>query len=212
MNRDLSLLVSLGNVLDSVRKGRGVSQALVVEFRRSPGLGRTAARMTLLGFPVGSALRPLEESGSEEVSMLAALITTSQRGSSRLVGERGRSLAATLERWLRAKESDRLEGRVMRWRGLIASGVLGAVSAMVATLGPLVSGLSFASTSVSAPSPYLPAVAALMVAASSSMLGVFMSGRGFLPNLVTSMAAFWVVSFSVSPLASVGSYPPWGIK
>jgi uncharacterized membrane protein YvlD (DUF360 family) len=212
MNKDLALLVSMGNVLEAAKKGKGVSQALVAEFKASAGPGKAVARRALLGFPVGVALNPLEDSDSEEVSMLATLIVSSHQGSARLVGDRGRSLAATLERWLRSKESSRLESRVMRWRALIASAVLGAVSAMVATLGPLVSGLSLSPVPAQATSPYLLVVAALMVAASSSMLGIFMSGKGFLPNLIASVVVFSLVSFWVAPLASVGSYTLWGIK
>jgi hypothetical protein len=112
---------------------------------------------------------------------------------------------------VKAKESARLEQKVLKFRSLITSAVLGAVTAMVASLGPIVGNLSFTSMPVVSPDALLPAAAG-MTAMSSGMLGFFMSGRRFYTNVVVSLASFLLVCAIVSPLVSIPSITLWGVK
>jgi hypothetical protein len=212
MNQDLSMILSLRRVLESAEEGMGISQSMVRELGVASPPGSSAARMLLLGFPLTKALRPLIQGKSEEASILASLIVSVPRSSASLVGKNGEALAMTLERWVEARESTRQEHQVMTFRSLLTSGVLGAVTSMTASLGPVVGNLGFTgSTPASNPSAMLAAAAA-MTAIGSGMLGYFMSGRRFYLNVATAIAVFATVSYLVSPLASFASAGLWGVK
>jgi hypothetical protein len=212
MNSDLLTILSLRRVLESAEAGMGLSQSLVRELRGLRPLGRESARMLLLGFPLVASLRPLAECSSEEVSMLASLIISAPRSSSTLVGKSGGALAGTLERWVKARESGRMELRVLRFRSLVTSAVLGAVTAMMASLGPLVANLDLTGTLPPANSGTFLLAAAGFTAMSSGMLGLFMSGRGFYVNVVVSLLVFALVCSLASPLANVPLTGLWGVK
>jgi hypothetical protein len=210
MDKDLSVILSLRRVLETVAEGRGVSQSTVRELRNQEE-GAEVARLALTGLPPSKSYASLMSSKSEEAAMLASLIVGAPMSSASLVGLRGSSLSGTFERWAKLRENARLEWKVVRFRGLVTSGVLGGVMAMIAAIGPLVGALDFASGMPTGPSS-LPTAAAAMTVVSSSMLGIFMSGRGFLVNVAVSLA-FFVAAYSLaSPLASSGANPVWGIK
>ena len=211
MNPELDMVLSLRRVLESAEAGMGMSQAVVRELGPVPLAGVGAARMLLLGFPLGVSLRELVEGRSEEVGMLASLAVSSPRSSTALVGQSGGELAVTLERWVKLRENGRLEQKVLRFRSVITCGVLGAVTAMVATLGPLVGSLSFTAPSTQGTLELIPA-AGVMTAVSSGMLGLFMSGRRMFVNVAIALASFAVVWAVASPLASFSSVTMWGVK
>ena len=211
MNPDLDDVESLRRVLESAGQGEGVSSALVRVLRDSGPFMRDTARISLLGYPLSASLRPLVVGGNEEVSILASLIMAAPRSSATKVGQSGSLMASTLERWVKVKESLRLEQRVYRVRGLMTSGVLGAVAAMVATLGPLVANIGLSSQPAVDPRSLLYAGAA-MVSLSSAMLGYFMSGRRFPLNVGVSMATFAIAAVVASPLTGVSSQLLWGVK
>jgi len=199
-------------VLESAGEGMGMAQALVRELRNVEPLGTETARLLLLGFPLPVALGHFTPAKSEEVSMLAALVVSAPRSSSTLVGKSGGVFAGTLERWVKARESGKLEQNAMRFRSIITSAVLGAVSAMIASLGPMVGSLAFAGASAPVnPANFLYAAAAL-TGVSSGMLGLFMSGRGFYVNVGVSLAVFAFVCALASPLAAFSSTALWGVK
>lgn len=208
--RDEFLLLCLRRVLESAGQGSGLSRSLVESFKGSGGPGGEAARLALLGFPTSASMEPLLSTGSEEVSMLASLVVAAPLSSALLVGKSGSTFALMLERWVKAKESRALEQKVMRFRSLITSGVLGAVTAMISTLGPVVGSLGI----VSGAPPGGRAIvygAAAMAAISSGMLGFFMSGRAFYVNVAVALAAFCTVSVVASPLANVPSVGVLGV-
>ena len=211
MNPDLSMVLSLRRVLESAADGKGMARGLIEELRGTGGAGREAARMLLLGYPISLSLNPLEETGSQEAAMLASLIVSTPRSSAAHVGESGKALAGTLERWVKLRESRKLEQKVLRFRSLVTSGVQGAVTAMIATLGPVVGSLSFGSPSGIQAGALIPAAAA-MVGVSSAMLGLFMAGRRFPINVAVSLTVFGLVSVLASPLSSLPSVAFWGVK
>ena len=212
MNADFALILALKKVLESARSGMGMAQSVARELRAVGPLGRESARLILLGYPLDVALRPIVESGAEEISMLAALIVSAPRSSAVMIGKSGGILADILERWVKTKESGKLQQKVLRFRSLVTCGVLGAVTAMVSSLGPLVGSLNFNGT------PPASGGAALMYAAvgytgiSSCMLGFFMSGRGFYLNAAVGLGVFAVVSALASPLTNVTTFSLWGVK
>ena len=211
MNPDLSLVRSLRKVLESSAEGKGVARSVVEELRRSPAWS-SGAKLLLLGHPLRTSLKPLVEARSEEASMLAALIVSSPKSSAPLVGRNGGALAQTLERWVRARESRALEERVMRCWSVLTSGVLGAVTAMVASLGPILGSLNFAGSAPPADPATILAGAAAMAAIGSAVLGLFMSGRGFVVNVGVTLGVFAAVAALASPLAGVAVATPWGVK
>jgi len=210
MKSDLPMIFSLKGVMESAAEGRGISQSVVRGLGRDPLVGREAARQVLLGFPLAVSLSPLLESKSEEVSMLGSLIVSAPRSSASLVGRSGGSLALILERWIKAREGAELEQKVLRFRSLVTSGVLGAVMAMMASLGPLVGSLGFAGPA--AGSGQLLYGAGGMAAVSSTLLGVFMSGRGFIANVLVSLGVFVLVAAAAAPLVSLPVATLWGVK
>lgn len=204
-------MARLRKVLESVAFGKGVAQALVAELREEGAGGREVARLLLLGHPMDVSLSGMTEGKSEEVSMLSSLVLWSSKGSAKVVGERGRSLSPVLERWLKLKENEKMERRVIAYRGLIASGVLGAVTAMVATLAPLLG--TFVLSQQPAPqSGYLPFAAAILATMSSAMLGLYVSGKTFAVFVLVALSAFAAVYFAVSPMVDVTPLSLWAIK
>jgi len=131
MNADFDTMLALKKVLESASYGMGMSQSVARELGTVRTIGSESARLVLLGYPLHEAMSPLVESGSEEVSMLASLIVSVPRSSSVMVGKSGGILADTLDRWVKTKESEKLQQKALRFRSLITCGVLGAVSAMV---------------------------------------------------------------------------------
>ena len=211
MNPDLSMVLSLRQVLESAADGKGMARGLIEELRGTAGSGEEAARMLLLGYPISVSLRAVEKTSSREVAMLASLIVSTPRSSAALVGDSGKALADTLERWVKLRENRKLEQKVLRFRSLITSAVLGAVTAILATLGPVVGSLSFTAASGAKTGSLLPAAAA-MVTVSSAMLGLYMSGRRFPVNVAVSLAVFAIVSGVASPLSTLPSVAFWGVK
>jgi hypothetical protein len=212
VNSELARILALKKVLESASEGMGMAQSVAREFRRGEPLGRESARLVLLGYPLALALRPLIRSECEEVSMLASLIVSAPRSSTTLIGRSGGILAGILERWVKAKESGKLQQKALRFRSLVTCGVLGAVTAMVASLGPLVGSLDFTGTASPVSSALLLDTAAGLTGISSSMLGFFMSGRGFYLNVVVALGVFILVSALASPLANVSTISLWGVK
>lgn len=200
MNPDLFLVRSLRRVLESAAQGKGVARSVVEEFRLSPPPWSRTAGMLLLGHPLRTSMESLVESSTAEAAMLASLIVASPRSSALLVGKSGETLAATLERWVRAKESRKLEEKVMRFRGMVTCGVLGAVTAMISSLGPLVGSLNFEGTAPAVDPMTLLAGSAAMAAIGSAILGLYMSGKGFPVNVAVTLGAFALVSAAASPL------------
>lgn len=212
MREDLSLLVSLKGVLESAAEGKGLAGSVVEKLGGAGGPATEAARLVLLGHPISVALRPLAEGGSEEVAMVAALIVSAPMSSAPRVGKSGKSLVSTLEGWIRARESRELEQKVLRFRGIVASGVLGAVSSMLASLGPLVGNLDLGAAGQQVNGGPLLYASAAMAAIGSGMLGVYMSGRGMVLNVALTLAVFALVAAAAAPLASVSASGLWGIK
>ena len=211
MNRDLLTISSLRRVLESAEAGMGMAQSLVRELGHR-SFGADSARMLLLGLPLSVSLRPLVESGSEEVSMLASLILSSPRSSSVLVGRRGDALAGTLERWVKLRENSVLQQKDFAFRSLITSGVLGGVTAAIAALGPLIGSLDLGGAASPVGTSALTYGAAVFSAMGSGMLGLFVSGKGFVLNVAISLATFTLVSALASPLASIPAAGLWGVK
>jgi hypothetical protein len=211
MTRKLDTMMQLRRVFVSASAGMGVATALVKTFRLATTDGKEVARRILLGLPVKVALAPVVNDSSKEVSMLARLLAESTTASARIIGAKGETLSLILEKWLKMKEARDMERKVLQMRSHIMSAVLGAVVAMLATLGPLVSGLSFTSQSLPINATTLLGASASMVIVSSSMLGVFMSGRRFYVDTLVALAAFAVAAAAISPLANVPTVNLWGI-
>lgn len=212
MSRDLSLIVSMKEVLESVAEGKGLARSIVEKLGGAGPAGAEAARLALLGRPIPVALRPLVEGGSPEVSMVAALMVSAPRSSTRRVGRSGKPFVSTLEGWLRSRESRELEQKVLGFRGLVASGVLGAVTSMLASLGPLVGNLDFGGGARAVnPGPLLYTAAA-MAGVGSGMLGMYMSGKRMFLNVALTLAVFAVVAAAASPLGGITPSGVWGIK
>jgi hypothetical protein len=212
MNRRLARMRLLKRVLASISAGRGVSASIVLALRQGEGAEQLAARKVLLGFPPGKSMALVVSDESRELGMLASLVTMASGSNVAAIGKKGTELSNLLERWLKAGEERAMEARVFQMRGLIMSAVLGALMATVSTMGPLVASSNFLLGGAVSAAPSLTLVSGAMVAVSSSMLGIFLSGRRFYVNLALSVGVYLVASFATSPLGSVTGSNLWGIK
>jgi hypothetical protein len=204
MNPELDILMTLSRVLGDVGNGRGVAGALVRSFGSSRGQSADVARLTLLGHPPEVAMGGLLLGHGPEVAMLSGLIVNGARGNSILVGKKGEELAKSLESWINTREGRKLEQRVLAFRGLLVSAVLGAVLGMISSVGPLLGGLNFMVPSPQMDPSTLTAASAVMGCVSSAMLGLFVSRRGLWQNLVATMGVFLIVITAVRPLMILG--------
>jgi hypothetical protein len=212
MNQELSTILALRRVLQSVGVGRGIAESMVRELPKGTRDGNRAARSVLLGFPVQTALRFITDGASSEVSMLASVIVELAKISAPVGGKHGETLSYVFERWVKVRESNRLEERVQRFRTLIASAILGAVTAMISTLGPLLGSFGTGGLGVvTGSSSYLYAGFAMAIS-SSAMLGIFISGRRFYANVLVAAVVFIFVGLLVAPLADLPSLTLLGIK
>ena len=189
----------------------GVCQSLVRELGDAGPAGEEVRRRVLLGLSPGFALLPVSNGRSAEASMLASLVLSSRNSSVVTTGRKGETLSNLAERWVKARENQRLEARVRRARSMLASAVDGAVCSMIATIGPLLGSLAnIATPSTMAPGSLLYPGAA-MALISSGLLGVYTSGRGFYLNAAVTGAVYLFVSLAVAPLAIIPS-SIWAIK
>lgn len=209
MKGEFATLLRMRTVFRASGAGRGLAAALVEAFS-SAGWEDEVARAILLGTPPQIALAPLLE-GNAELATLTSLLINSAGASTRLVGVRGEDISVTVERWLKRSEARGAERRVMQMRGLIMSGVLGAVVSILASLGPLVGNAGFLWSGVATPSGSLLVPCGAMVAVSSAMLGLFLSGRRFYVNVLVALALYSAAAVAIGPLASVATLQPLGI-
>ena len=212
MNRTLERLLLLRRVFTHAREGKGLATALVETFRAGDSESREVARRILLGFRVRDALEPISGGKSREISVLAGLLAGSPASSAQVVGRKGERLSMMFERWLKLKETRVMEQRVMQMRGHLMAAVMGAVVAMLASLGPLVSGLTFSQAPQSTGAGTLLLWSGILVGTSSATLGIFMSGKRFYVDVLVAMAAFALSAAAVAPLASVPVVGLWAIK
>ena len=212
MNKRLARLQLMKRVLASISAGRGVSTSIVLALRRGDGVEKEAARRVLLGFPPSRSMASIVSDQSRELGMLGSLVTMASSSNAVAIGKKGTDLSAILERWLKAGEERAMEAKVFQMRGLIMSAVLGALMATVSSVGPLVATTNFLTAGTPASAPSLYYVSGAMVAVSSSMLGLFLSGRRFYINLGLALGVYAVASFASAPLSSVPTVNLWGIK
>jgi hypothetical protein len=79
-------------------------------------------------------------------------------------------------------------------------------------MGPLVASSNLLMGGTASAGPSLALVSGAMVAVSSSMLGIFLQGRGFYVNLLLSLGVYIAVSFATAPLAALPAVNLLGIK
>jgi len=212
MNKKLSSLLLFRRVFMLAGEGKGLATSLVETFRGEGSEGKGVARKILLGFPVQAALEPLSSQGTEELSVLANLLANSSSSSARLIGRKGQRLSFMFERWMKMKEARQMQQRVMQLRSHLMAAVMGAVVAMLASLGPLVAGLNFLSPSPEVSGSSLLLWSGVMVGTSSTALGLFMAGRRFYVDTLIALLAFGLTAAATAPLASVPVVGLWGIK
>jgi hypothetical protein len=211
LDQELSVVLAFRRVLERIGEGMGVSQSLMRELGGAGTAGVEVRRRILLGLPPDYALQPVSSGQSVEASMLASLVISSRNSSVVATGRKGETLSNLAERWVKARENQRLEARVRRARSLMASAVAGAVSSMIATIGPLLGSLSNIATPGNTAAGYLLYPGAAMALISSGLLGLYTSGRGFYLNVLATGAVYLLVSLAVGPLANFPS-SIWAIK
>jgi len=212
MKKDLRRLLLMKRIMTSMNSGRGISTSIVTAFREGESKERAAARRVLLGHSHRAAMADLASDRIRELAVLAAIINVTSFSSAKILGKKGGELANLLERWLKAREARLLEQRVFEMRGLIMSAVLGAVVAILSALGPVVGDAGLLGGSVEPVGPGLYYASAAMVAVSSSMMGLFLSGRRFVLNVVLALGVYGIALSVAAPIAAVPVIRGWAVK
>jgi len=203
LNEDFSLMNSLRRVFEAIASGQGVSRSMLRELggqRRYSG----ARRMLLLGHSLESAVGELVKGSSKEVGVLGSLLMEARKSSASVVGRSSESVSNTVEKWAKLRENRRLEAQSQQFRGVLASGVMGAVTSMVCTLGPLLGSFGLMGQHTVSGDPWLPVTGGCLALMGSTMLGLSLSGGRFYRSPAVCMALFFLVRFAVGPLAQAG--------
>lgn len=211
MREEKDVLSRLRRVFSDARGGRGIHASLVLRFGGLGGHGKEVAREVLLGHPMQVALEQLQVSTSREVGLLVTLLRFSSRSSTRSIGSAGEDLSGVVKRWLDARDSMREYRRILRVRGLIVSGIMGSVVAMLATLSPVISSFGLASLSAATSGNFLVYGGVFLVTVSSSLFGMYTGADRFYVNPMVAIACYALVTAAIGPLAVV-PFPQGAIK
>jgi hypothetical protein len=189
-------------VMRQSSKGKGLAASMVSTFGRSKDEREVAVvRAILLGTPVAEAIRGMVKTNDETGDLLRFLVEQA-RIDALEASRHADSLGTLFERWVRSKQERLIEQRIMETRSLMVSAILGAVTAMVAALAPVLSSfqLSLTAPAQQALAPYTLYIGILLVVPGAFFLGQFFSAKRAVLNLAVSLAAYLLVVYFFSPL------------
>jgi hypothetical protein len=207
---ELAVMRRLRAVLKRSSRGLGFAASFVGVFSTSKDREeQDAVRRIFLGIPVELAFAGLisEKSSSGELLRFIAALA---RVNSSEASKGAEKLSSTFDRWTMLKEKRAMEGKVMRFRGLIVSTVAGVVVGMLSTLAPVISNFQISlGTSPPAPSGFFfsPYEGGIFLLPSALCLGFFLSPQRPYLNAAISLAAFAGVVYFLGPLASFNIGP-----
>jgi hypothetical protein len=199
---ELRRMDRLRQVMRLSARGKGMAASIVETFRDSGVRRETeAVRSILLGMSVDESARMLTGSGDHSNELLAYLVEQAKVDALE-ASRRAERLAVLFERWVRAKQDRLVDRRIMETRSLMVSGIVGGVTAMVASLAPVLSSFQLTFNQQAPPPAFTQYLGILFVLPSSFFLGLFFSSRRAVLNVVVATAAFALTVYLFSPLVT----------
>ncbi|MDG6926237.1 MAG: hypothetical protein JRN09_06750 [Nitrososphaerota archaeon] len=199
---ELRRMDRLRQVMRLSARGKGMAASIVETFRDSPAWReREAVRSILLGRSVEESTRLMTGAKGHGDELLSFLVEQAKLDAPE-ASRRAEKLSALFERWVRAEQERLVDRRIMETRSLMVSAVVGGVTAMVASLAPVLSSFQLALTQQVPPPPSVQYLGILFVIPSSFFLGLFFSPMRAVLNLAVATAAFALTVYLFAPLVA----------
>jgi hypothetical protein len=192
----------LRQVLRMSAHGRGIAASIVETFCDSRVEDeREMVRQILLGNPVDESAARLVSSNDHSRDILAYVVDQAKVNAVE-ASRRADRLTSLFEHWVWMRQQRMVEQRIMETRSIMVSAILGAVTAMISALAPVLA--SFQLTLGEQPHPSSPSyLGILFVIPAALFLGIFFSPRRAFLNLVVSAAAYMLVAHFFTPLVTL---------
>jgi hypothetical protein len=196
---ELARMGKLRHVLRLSAHGKGIAASIVETFRESNiPEEREVVRKILLGYPVEQSVAKLISKNDHSRDILLYVVKQAKVNAVE-ASKRADRLTSLFEHWVWMKQQRIVEQRIMETRSIMVSVILGAVTAMISALAPVLASFQLSLTAqpqASSPS-YL---GILFVIPAASFLGIFFSPKRAYLNLIVSVGAYLLVTYSFAPL------------
>ncbi len=181
-------------------RGKGMAASVVETFRDSKSAPEVeAVRSILLGNPVEESASRIASGDGPSRDLVLYLVQQAKIDASE-ASRRADKLAVLFEHWVRAKQERLVDQRIMETRSLMVSAILGGVTAMVATLAPVLASFQLSFTQQTTSVGYSQYLGLFFIVPGSFFLGLFFSRRRALLNVAVSVLAFSLVVYLFAPL------------
>jgi len=197
---ELRRMDKLRQVMRLSARGKGMAASIVETFKASqiPAEVR-AVRSILLGKTIEESVRSTISGNDHSRDLLLYLVAQAKMDAPE-ASRRADKLAVLFEHWVRAKQDRLVEQRIMETRSIMVSAILGGVTAMVASLAPVLTTFQLTLTQPQTSPSYSPYLGLLFVIPGAFFLGMFFSSRRALLNVAISGAAYMLVVYFFAPL------------
>ena len=197
---ELRRMDKLRQVMRLSARGKGMAASIVETFRDSKLAPEVeTVRSILLGRPVEESAARMASGDGPARDLLLYLVQQAKVDASE-ASRRADKLAVLFEHWVRAKQERLVDQRIMETRSLMVSAILGGVTAMVATLAPVLASFQLSFTQQATSVGYSQYLGLFFIVPGSFFLGLFFSRRRALLNVMVSVAVFSLVVYLFAPL------------
>ncbi len=198
-SQELVRMGKLRQVLKMTAHGKGMAASIVETFRGSRvEEEREMVRQILLGNPVEQSVAGLISVNDHSREILLYMVNQAKVNAVE-ASKRADKLTSLFEHWVWMKQQRVVEQKIMETRSIMVSVILGAVTAMISALAPVLS--SFQLTLGATPGAPSPSYLGIMfVVPASSFLGVFFSPKRAYLNVAVSVVAYLLVTYFFTPL------------
>jgi len=200
-SHELARMSRLRQVLRLSAQGKGIAASLVETFSGSGAdEERELVRQILLGVPVERAVANLASESDQSHDVLLYVVNQAKVNAVE-ASKRADRLTTLFEHWVWMKKQRMVDQKIMETRSIMVSVILGAVTAMISTLAPVLASFQLTLGS-QPPSPAPSYLGILFVIPASSFLGFFFSPKRAYVNLIVSVAAYLIVTYLFAPLVA----------
>lgn len=197
---ELRRMDKLRQIMRLSARGKGIAASIVETFRESKLAPEVEmVRSILLGMPVEESATRMASGDGPSRDLILYLIQQAKIDASE-ASRRADKLATLFEHWVRAKQERLVDQRIMETRSLMVSAILGGVTAMVATLAPVLSSFQLSFTQQATSVGYSQYLGLFFIVPGSFFLGLFFSRRRALLNVAVSVLVFSLVVYLFAPL------------
>lgn len=204
---ELARMDRLRAVMKLSSRGRGMGASLVETFGESDSEEeQKVVRSILLGHPVDESTAELLKTGGHARDLLSFLVQQAKINASE-ASRRADRLASLFEHWVRAQQARIVDQRILETRSIMVSAILGGVTAMVATIAPVLSSFQLtlsadgtAALAAGTAIGYAQYLGLFFVVPGSFFLGLFFSPRRALLNVAISCTAYLFAAYLFAPL------------